>query len=134
MPRRPYTPLQAEVIRLADRRNVGVCTTEIDGYTRRQVGRAVEHLLYQKRIHRGKASHRVVRFFGHREDAEAFADAALLARGGVNAPARQLEVAPWAADAKPHFPVDGHGVPTWKFTQCPPSQIGLHRTNTHAEW
>ena len=112
-----YTGLRAEVMSLASK-PTGVSTGEVPGFSVRQAHRAVQGLMDQGVLHRGRASGHVVRFFVDREDAEAFEDAAILARHAVQSEP-PAAIAPWPADAPTHYPTNVHGVPMWKLTLCP---------------
>lgn len=130
------SPLRAKLARLLSRTE-GVATDEVPGYSMRQVARAIQHLLETGQAFKARHTGKEVRYFQREHDAEAW----LKRRADEDAAAAQAErekaaptneVAPWPADAPAHFPTDRHGVPTWKFTECPPSPIGQRGTNTHS--
>lgn len=133
-------PLRATVIRMVNL-TTGVATDEVQGMTVRQVGRVMEKLMADGQAFAAKLSAKSVRYFATREladlyvEARQFAASTRIAEKARTAFAPRLpdDVASWSHDAEPHFPVDADGVPTWLFTPCAPSPIGLHRTNTHAE-
>ena len=114
---RAYTGIRGVVLALAQR-TIGMSTAEVPGRTIRQVARAVQGLLDQGVVHRGKASSKVVRFFADKRNAEAYEDAAAINRHAESKEAA-AGVAPWPADAPTHYPTDANGVPTWKLTVCP---------------
>lgn len=120
---RKQSPLRLKVIRMSNR-PVGISTSEIEGYSVRQVGRVCEHLIQAGKIHRGHAGGRLVRFFGRKVDAEAFTDSGRLRRSAYRTKDDDGVRAQWPADAPMHETAET------LYTYCPPSMLGVHRTNT----
>jgi len=131
------------VIRRMAARARGVANDEVPSATIRQVARIVQHLVASGDLHKARISGKNVRCFTSKEAAEAWLDAAALAkRQAVIARAQERErappepvekTAPWPADAKPYFPRDAFGRAAWKHTVYAASQLGLVHTNTHSD-
>lgn len=138
MSHQPPSPLRQAVVAMA-RRQMGVATDEVQGATVRQVARVLQHLTDSGQAVAMRWTPRCVRYFVHPADGEAWLDAKKLSaatqavRVRIASTQSSATNAPWPADAPIHWPVDSDGVPTWKFTRCPSSRIGLTRTNTYHE-
>jgi hypothetical protein len=133
----PLSPMREKIVRLMSR-SYGVATDEVDGYSMRQVARAIQALLESGKAFKARHTGKEVRYFSTAYDAETWlkkrADEDAAADQAAKAKASPDDaVAQWPADAPKHFPTDKNGVPTWKFTACPPSPIGTRRTGTHSE-
>lgn len=136
---RPTSPLRRNVIAMLRRAN-GLATDEIEGFSIRQVARAIQYCLERDEAFVGRHTGKDVRYFSSQHDADAWVEKRRLEEvaklhGSNTAASSALPPikATWPADAKEHYPEDKHGVPLWKLTLCPPSQLGLTRTNTYVD-
>lgn len=103
----------------------GLAMTEVPGRTPREVSRVMLRLVASGQVFRGRLSQRLVRFFGSEEDAARW----------IATPPPAVEVdpthAPWSDSTPANYPTNVDGSPAWTFTRCPPSMLGVNRTNTH---
>jgi hypothetical protein len=132
----------------------GLATGEVSDLSPRQVGRAVERLQKLGQAHGARtASSSAMRYFGTAAEANAYAAEQARAPRQPSTPSKDAFIdkpnagrygigtktgdhtrrAPWPADTEPHYPVDAAGVPTWRFTRCPPTMAGGRYTNTYGE-
>jgi hypothetical protein len=146
------SPLTDRVRALVQRPG-GLATGEVSDLSPRQVGRAVERLQKLGQAHGARtASSSAMRYFGTAAEADAYAEEQArepkpkpshdvtfvhkpnAGRYGIGLPrADHTRRAPWPADTPAHYPVDAAGVPTWRYTRCPPTAAGGRYTNTHGD-
>lgn len=93
---------------------VGILTDDIPGMTVSARSNAVERLVAQADIFKGKRGHRTMRLFASAAWAEAFG-----AHQAVLLTAARRSTAPWGKDEAAKYPHGPNGEPLYKFTSTP---------------
>lgn len=119
------TALQDALLGLAAR-SVGFSTSEVSGFTPKQIGPAAESLVKAGRLFRAKLSHKVVRYFSTETMASAYLSGHLRPPVALSVTLPRKSKAPWPKDAPMHI------TPETKFTIAPPPPSGYYKTNTHS--
>jgi len=106
------------VCRQLGARPQGFSTAEVaaPGYTITQVRRAIDWLIKHRELHTGRASHKVVRYFSSRADADAYETRYATMQASNRKPVAQ---APWPAGTQAIYPTNPDGSPAYKHTVIP---------------
>ena len=119
------TALQDRLLVLA-KASVGFSTSEVSGFTSKQVGPVAEALVVAGALHRAKVSHKVVRYFATAAQASAFVSGQTKKAAKTTASVSPRTKATWAKDAPMNITADT------KITVAPAPPTGIFRTNTHS--
>lgn len=116
--------LRNEILKLACLAS-GVATSDVPGYSIRQVGKSIGFMLKRGVLHKARIHARHVRYFTKLDDALAYA-IAMQREAGVEVEGELI--ANWGPDEPVLYAAD------CKHTVYPPSRMGEFVTNTHKDW